>query len=130
MLKAPPPPKTIGERVEEYVKLRDYIKAEDDRLEEYRALKERLAGLLLRMLKADGVKSARTEFGTVYVTARPNASCSNPEVFIDYVRTHDRYDLIDRKANVTACHEFAKETGTPPPGVELSIKRTVGVKGA
>jgi len=123
-------PKRIDERVEEYVKVRDYLRAEEARLEEYRNLKERLAGLLLRMLQTDGVKSARTEFGTVSIRVIPNASCSDPNLFIDFVREHDRHDLLDRKANVNACHEYAKEHGSPPPGVQLSAKRTVGVRGA
>jgi hypothetical protein len=90
--------------------------------------KQQLAEQLLTMLDAAGIESARTSEGTVYVSLHPTASLSDPDAFMDYVAQHGAYELMDRKANSTACREFAEETGALPPGVRLTSRRTIGVK--
>jgi hypothetical protein len=47
-----------------------------------------------------------------------------------FVKTTNNYDLLDRKANVTAVKDYVSENGTLPPGVNLSSIKTVGVRRA
>jgi hypothetical protein len=59
---------------------------------------------------------------------RDTASCSDPNLFIDYVREHDAYELLDRRPNSTACKEFLKANNQLPPGVKLNSMRYVNVR--
>jgi hypothetical protein len=86
-----------------------------------------LAAELIEVLDQSGVESARTKSGTVSLSSHDSASCSDPTMFIDYVREHDAYELVNRHPNPTACKEFVKEHGKPPPGVKLNSIRTVKV---
>jgi hypothetical protein len=88
---------------------------------------EVVSGELIKILDGAGVESARTKSGTASLSTHDSASCSDPNLFMEYVREHDAYELMNRHPNPTACKEFAKEHGKLPPGVKLNIKRTVRV---
>ena len=122
----------IDKWVEQYIALRNRMKELEDYFEEYmkpyKEAKDKLAGHMLEMLDAAGIESAKTEQGTVYIYPRSNASLSDPDAFMDYVAEHGLYELMDRRANSTACREFAEEHGELPPGVKLTTIRTIGVR--
>jgi len=40
----------------------------------------------------------------------------------------EAWDLLDRKANVTAVSDFIEENNAPPPGVNFSTTYVVGVR--
>jgi len=129
--KSPDPNGRIDKRVAQFVQLRDKIaeleEMHKDQLKPFKAAKERLVGEMLEFLDKTGQKSAKTAEGTVTATVRHTASCSDPDAFIDFVRENDAYELIDRRANATACRDYADEHGALPPGVKISSMRTVGV---
>jgi hypothetical protein len=121
----------IDKRVAQFIRVRDEIKQIEDDAEKalvpWKVLRDKLIGEMLQFLDQTGQKSAKTSAGTVSIRVDVTASCSDPDAFIDYVREHDAYELLDRRANKTACRDFAEQHGTLPPGVKLSSKRTVGV---
>jgi hypothetical protein len=84
--------------------------------------------VLLNHLNAIGGNSLNTDAGTVYRTEKKSASLSDSTAFMDYVIANSAFDLLDRKANVTAVTEFVKENNTPPPGVNFSSAYVVGVR--
>jgi hypothetical protein len=45
-----------------------------------------------------------------------------------YVIANQKFELLDRRANVTAVKEFVKENKEQPPGCNLSAVETVGVR--
>jgi len=124
----------INALVAEYVTLRDEIKnREAEQKLELKPLKETLEGLntnLLERLNDVGGNSIATDSGTVYRTEKKSASLADPKAFMDYVVENDAFDLLDRKANVTAVAEFIKENNAPPPGVNFSSTYIVGVRRA
>jgi hypothetical protein len=128
------PPTTelrFDELVSAFIDTRDVIKAIEERYKEelkkpYR-LKALLTERLLDKLKATGQAAARTEYGTVTAVVHTTVSCSDPNAFVDYVREHDAFELMDRRANKTACEEFLKNTGELPPGVKINRQQDVNV---
>jgi hypothetical protein len=124
----------IGKRVEQFVKLRDLIKSRDD--EHKKAMKplretlESLNSVLLSHLNDMGGNSIATDAGTAYRTEKKSASLADSEAFMDYVIANQAFDLLDRKANVTAVEEHIKENDAPPPGVNFSSTFVVGVRRA
>ena len=92
-------------------------------------LKQKLDGSMMQFLDQTGQQSAKTAEGTVYTFINPTAVCTDPDAFVDFVRKNDAYELMDRKANATACNEYAEEhDGVLPPGVRINRERKIGVK--
>lgn len=124
----------IAKRVDQYVKLRDLIKAKEaeykKELAPYKETLEQLNSVLLAHINGIGGNSVSTDNGTVYRTEKKSASLADAQAFMDFVVANQAFDLIDRKANVTAVEEFIKENNTPPPGVNFSSTFVVGVRRA
>lgn len=122
----------FGKRVDQFVKLRDLIKQKDEEHKKSMApLKdtlEKLSAVLLQHLNSTNGNSVSTDFGTVYRTEKKSAPLADPQAFMDYVIARQAWDLLDRKANVTAVEAFVDEHQAPPPGVNFSSTFTVGVK--
>lgn len=122
----------IDKWVAQYIAIRERMKqmeaAFKKQLEPFEKAKDKLAGHMLSFLDATGQEMARTDEGTVYVLNKSTASLGDPDAFMDYVMKNGAFELMDRKANSTACREFAEENGSLPPGVKLNSTRTVGVR--
>ncbi len=130
--KDPPADKRIDKRVAQFIMIRDEIETIEERhkaeLKPFKAAKDRLAGEMLEFLDSTGQKSAKTAEGTVTVSVRHTAVCADPDRFIEFVFENDLRELIDRRANATACRDYAEEhDGVLPPGVKLNSMRIVGV---
>lgn len=130
--KAQPKPVDIGERVRQYVWLRDQKeKAKKEYLKKVADLDECLeavAGHLFKFIETHKLENLKTEYGTCYIYSRTTASLQDPEAFMKYVIDNQRWDLMDRRANATACKEFADEHKTLPPGCKLTTLSDVGVR--
>lgn len=124
----------VEKRVAQYVQVRDAIKEANDKfskqMEPLIETQNLLTAWLTEKLETVGAESVRTKAGTVYTTTRYSASLADPQVFMDFVKTHDKFELLDRKANATAVREHVETTGALPPGVNLNAIRTVGVRRA
>lgn len=124
--------KRIDKRVAQYIAIRDEMKRLEEehklQLAPYQDAKDKLVGEMLEFLDSTGQEMARTAMGTVYSTVRHTAPLTDPDLFMDFVQKHGLYELLDRKANSTACREYAEEHGSLPPGVKINSTRTVGVR--
>lgn len=128
------PTAKVEQRIAEYVAVRDRIKAIKDEqekaLEPLVELQNMLTGWLQSVLDKTGAESIKTAAGTAYTTTRYTASLSDPKAFMDFVITTKNFDLLDRKANVTAVKDYLSENKMFPPGVNLSSIATIGVRRA
>ena len=129
-------PKKLPARID---KLIAHCRQLDNQLDELKAgykaktipidnLRKEIEGELLRILDAAGVKTARTAEGTATAEEKITASCSDPDVFMDYVKRTGRFELLNRAANPTACREFTEKNQEPPPGVKLNFLRYVQIR--
>lgn len=127
-----PPTVDISKRVDQYVRLRDLIKTKEDEhkaaLKPYKEMLDKLNSVLLDHLNTINGESVRTDTGTVYRTEKKAASLADPDAFMRYVIGSEAWDLLDRKANVTAVADFIEENNAPPPGVNFSTTYVVGVR--
>jgi hypothetical protein len=125
---------TVNKRVEQYITLRDQIKKMNDeheaKLKPFVEVQNMLTGWMQNFLEQAGADSIKTAHGTCYSTTRYTASLADPEAFMAFVKQNDMYELLDRKANVTAVKDYVNEKGALPPGVNLSSIKTVGVRRA
>jgi hypothetical protein len=122
-------------RVSQYVKLRDKIKAikekHKEELSPFEDMLETLEGVLLSHLDQVGGDSVRSESGTVYRSTKHSASIADMNAFWGWVQhTPGGYDMVDKRANVTAIREYMEEFKQPVPGVNVTSMHTVGVRRA
>jgi hypothetical protein len=124
----------IAKRVEQFVKLRDLIKQKNDEhkkaMKPYNETLEQLNALLLVHLNSVNGNSVSTDAGTVYRTEKKSASLADAQAFMDFVIQNNSWDLIDRKANVTAVEDFINQHNMPPPGVNFTSIFVAGVRRA
>lgn len=127
-----PQAEDIKKRVQQYVQIRDALKAMDDAHEERRKplleVQQSLAGILQEALTNSKATSIATEAGTCYESTRYSTSLADPDMFMKWVVEKQAFDMLDRKANATAVKEYTKEHGALPPGVNLTAIKTVGVR--
>lgn len=126
------PSTDVNVRIAQYVGLRDKIaaldKAHKEKMAPFREMLDTLGGVLLNHLDSIAADSVATPSGTVYKTVKNSASIADGAAFWEFVNTNGEWDLIDKKANVTAVIEFIEHHNAPPPGVNFSSIITVGVR--
>ena len=122
----------INTRIDQYVKLRDLIKEQDDahkkKMEPYRNALEQLNSVMLNHLNQIGGDSVKSEAGTVYRTTKRSASLEDADQFMRHVIGGEHWELLERKANVTAVQAYVDENGVLPPGVKWTSTQVVGVR--
>lgn len=92
------------------------------------AMLDNLTETIWNKLEGTGQEMARTKFGTARKAPVTTASCADdPNGFLDFVIEKKAWDLIDRRANVTACQAYLTEYGTLPTGVKLNTRRKIGL---
>lgn len=122
----------FDKRVDQFIKLRDKIKAIKEKHKEelapFNEGLESLNSILLGHLNSVGADNVGTACGTVYKTAKKSASIADMDAFWTYVITQGAFDMVDKKANPTAVEEFIETNGAPPPGVNWNVVDVVGVR--
>lgn len=113
--------------ISEYIKTRDFIAEKDIAYKEaIKPFKDKLADLELQMLTVLtdlGSESIRTPEGTAYETEKVSVTCADKAAFMDYVRDHDAFELLDVRPNKTAVQDFLNEMSDLPPGVNIRRER-------
>lgn len=115
------------ENRDELAKVRERHKQE---VAPYLEVQERLNATLLDYLNKINAENVKSSAGTVYRTKKASASVSDMESFWSYVIATCDWDLVDRKANVSAVAEHIEKNGVAPPGVNYSQVNVVGVRRA
>jgi hypothetical protein len=121
----------VEKAAELYIKLRDLKKEmeddHDNRVAPLNAKLEELKNQFSDQMNSLGVDSMKTTSGTVSFRSKVSAALSDASAFWNYVVTQGNFDLIDKRANVTAVKDFVEANGVPPPGVNYSVYRDVSV---
>lgn len=124
------PQEDMAKRVEQYITLRDKkteLKAKHkEELAPIDDLMETLESVFMQQLAALNADNLKTANGTVYMSTKKSASVADMDAFWAYIVTQGRWDLLDKKANVTGVEEFINDPangGLPPPGVNWNSIR-------
>lgn len=87
-----------------------------------------LEDFLAKNVSLEDKASVSTPAGTFYRSKSYSASLADPQAFMDYVVANQKFELLDRRANVTAVRRFVTEQKGLPPGCNLNTKSTIGVR--
>lgn len=128
----PTPTIDVEKYIGKYVALRDKIKALEDThkksMAPFKDMLDTVGNHVLKHMQDTNVESVKTSEGTAYISERTSVSLQDPEAFMVYVIANQAFDLMDRKASVSAVEEFVKKTGGLPPGTKFSKMVKIGVR--
>jgi hypothetical protein len=123
----------LSDAVSLYIKLRDRkaeIKAQmDEAIKPIQEKMDKLEVKLLEAFQATGVDSVKTEFGTAYTSVRTTASIADRDAFMEFVKAHSEWSLLEVRAAKLAVEQFrAANDNELPPGVNIREERIVNVR--
>ena len=122
----------LSEAVGIYIKMRDkkaQMKAEfDASIAPLNEKMEKLEAKLLDIFNKTGMDSVKTEFGTAYTTTRVTASVADREIFMNYVKEHEEWSLLEVRAAKTAVEQYRSIHEDIPPGISMREERVVNVR--
>lgn len=122
----------ISKRIAEYRMVNERLKALDKEATEKAApwleMKNLLSGVILKHLEDTGCSSVRADTGTAIRSETQTASLEDPEAFMNHVKSTGAFELLDRKANVTAVAAYVETNNELPPGVKLNPRLTLSVR--
>jgi len=123
---------TVDAVIDTYIKLRaqkEVVEAD---------VKDRLAGIKEKMLKLEGwiqakseetgVKSFKTDAGTAFMSTSDFASVGDWDAVLDFIKTNDAYDMLNKAVNKKAVREYLDANGAIPSGVNFGTKISVNVR--
>lgn len=123
----------ISELVAKYIELRDKksaIKAEyDGKIAKIDEVLDKIEGKFLEVFESTGMDSVKTEFGTAYSSLRTSASIADREAFMEFVKAHDEWPLLEIRCSKAAIEQYKSAHDEElPPGVNWRAERVVNVR--
>ena len=122
----------MEKRVQQYIDVRDALKRVDERWEAERKplleIQEALAGRIQQFMDENSLQNLKTKSGTAYVSIKYTASLADPDVFMKFVISTGKFELLDRRANSTAVKDYVAANNELPPGCNLNGISQVGVR--
>lgn len=123
----------ISEAVEIYIKMRDkkaQMKAAyEASVAPLTEKMNKLEAKLLHIFNETGMDSVKTPLGTAYTSTRTSVSIADRDAFTNFVKETGDFNMLELRPSRTAVPEFADMNGGElPPGINVSITRTVNVR--
>lgn len=116
--------------IEVFVQLRDRraqrkaAYAEDDAGDKLK--QEKIEVEFLRRFTERDIDSVSVrDVGTAYMSTRTTATVADPEVYWDYVRENEAWELAENRVNKTAAQQHMEARGEPVPGVNVSSTNVI-----
>lgn len=91
------------------------------------SLKKLEAWLQAKML-ADGVKAFNTDAGTAYTTQVEQATVSDMNALLDYIKSTDAWHLLEKRVSKTGVRELLDADQPVPPGVNWFTAQTINIR--
>ena len=120
------------ELIQKYIQIRD---KKDEIAKEQKAVMARInhaltkiEGMLMEQLEASGSESMKTHAGTCYRSIRSSVTVEDREVFLDYVRQHEAWDLLESRAAKKDVEAFLEEHEDIPPGLRIRRDAVINVR--
>lgn len=125
---------TVEQVVETYLKLRrkkEALEAETkDKIATIKANMTKLESWLMQKADEEGVTSFKTASGTAFVTSTDFANVADWDAVLSYIRTHEAYDMLEKRVSKSAVKALMDETGEVPPGITYGSKLGINVRKA
>lgn len=117
---------------EKYIKVRDAKKKIQEKhkkeLEPINKAMELAEASILQELDKIGAESVNTKFGTVYKKVNTSTNIADAQLFFDFIKTGEHWNMLQRRLNNSTVAEFIETTGNVPPGVDITRRVEINVR--
>lgn len=115
-----------------YRKIRDKIgvltKEYDTQVEALKAQQDQIKFAMKDQMKALGVKSVRTDLGTVTLTTKTRYSTQDWDSFKEFILEHKLVDLLEKRiAQLNMAHFLEENPTIVPPGLNSTTEFDITV---
>jgi len=115
-----------------YRKIRDKItvltKEYDTQVETLKAQQEEIKFAMKDQMKALGVKSVRTDMGTVTMTTKTRYATQDWDSFKEFILEHRMVDLLEKRiAQLNMAHFLEENPTIVPPGLNSTTEYDITV---
>ncbi len=118
--------------VEKYIALRDAKAAVSaqykEKLAKFDLVLDKMEAHLLGEFNKLGIDSIGCDAGTAYKSTRSSASVADWDATLDYIRTNELWNMLERRVAKKAVEEFRDEHGDLPPGLNWREEVTINVR--
>ena len=125
-------PPNVAKAIGQYVALRDRKRAIEaqhkEQLKPFTQVMDELEGKLLEYMQQIGSNSIATDLGTAYQITKQSATIKDGAAFREWIIGHQRFDLIDWRANAKHVFEYIVEHKVQPPGLNCNTMVSVGFR--
>lgn len=125
------PPK-IDALVERYIKLRDKkteLKAAYEKsVVDIDTAMERVEAYLQDQMNTLGVTSLRSSFGTAYQSERVSATVADWDSIFGWIKDNAQWAALEHRVSKKFVEDYKNEHNDIPPGINLTVARTVNIK--
>ena len=123
---------SIAEKIEEYVGLRDFLSDERKKFKDLESKiksdMEVLETAILDQQRELGVTSLSTKLYTAFQTEKTFVRMANWDDFIDYVRSTNNFQMIEKRPAKLACLEVLENEGITPEDIGLNMTSEICVQ--
>ena len=110
-------------------KLQDIEKEYDTKIEELKAQQQEVKNAMKDMMLASGIKSSRTDYGTISLVQKTRYYTQDWDSFKKFVVEHDVVDLLEKRIAQTNMSKFLEENPTlVPPGLNSNTEFDISVR--
>lgn len=123
---------TVDNVIAAYIKLRDKKEAlESSVKEQTKELTEKMVKLenyLREQADAQGVTSFKTKHGTAFLTTTDFAAVADWDAVLDFVKTHDAYDMLERRVSKKAVRGYIDSMKQVPAGINYGTRLDINIR--
>lgn len=112
-----------------YMKIRQAIQKQEQEVETLKAQQAEIATALKEQMRALGVKSLKTDFGTVMLSLRTKYHTHDWDSFKEFVVKNNAMELVERRISQSNMATFLQDNpGLVPPGLNSDTEYAVSVR--
>lgn len=123
----------VDELTKKYMRLREiksqYDKEHKEKVAKVKEAMDRIEVLFLQFFEQTGQSSAKTDFGTPYISVRESYSVADRDTFLSWVRENEAWEMLESRVGKSAVEAYKEEHDELPPGINYSAERKVNVRG-
>ena len=124
----------VEEAIAKYVELRakkaEIEAAVKEKTSKIREGLDLIEAFLIQKADETGVTSFKTDAGTAFLSHVNIANVADWDAVLEFVKTKEAYDLLERRVNKTAVKEYIDRDGAVPAGVNFTSRVSLNVRKA
>jgi hypothetical protein len=121
----------IRDVIAKYVELRDrkeaLVKKQREEVAKITSVMDKIEQALFGVMSETGTDSVKTPAGTAFFTTRTSATVDDRDMFFDFVREHEAWDMLESRCAKSAVEQYLETEGELPPGVTRRVEKVVSI---